>query len=101
MPRCSHLLDPDLRARAVSLLRRAIQDEDKPLIRESIKESPNEWMLEYHFNFGMWVHNQLRILALDSELPVCYHETGYQGWDDYWSDIVEESVREEPNDDVG
>ncbi len=95
-------LDPDIKRRAVEILRAELADGLKEDIAREAKADPVDWVVAYHFGWGMWVRNLLRhpksesasknpkVMEMkgirDDELP------GDDTWDDYYGHAVEVAV---------
>lgn len=67
-------------------------NEDFLRLRDEVKErlaaNPDDWWIEHHMGWGMWVRNTLRDIYRDDELP-----SG--NWDDYYIAAVEAALRED------
>ena len=70
---------------AIEFLKK-LTKEDAEEIRKAIKADPKSWFAGYHFNWGMWVRNQLRSAG--------YGENyfGIQNLDDIYCELVEDAV---------
>lgn len=75
-------LDPEIKRRAVFLLKEEIAPECLNEWRQLMEADPEHWPVEHHFMAGMSFRNLLRKRIVDRELP-----TG--NWDDYWVAALE------------
>lgn len=85
-------LPEGLRNGAVTALRDALDPLTKQAIREAIAADPEDWVLPYHSNWGMWARNLLREkVCSDAALPA--GTAGPHGnWDDYYPQAVQAAV---------
>lgn len=76
----------------VQLLKKSVPEKLKNLLKEIYKKDPDNWMIPYHFGFGMSIRNVIREGGFpDKKLPD-------GNWDDYYVQVLEIAigVREMP-----
>ena len=78
-------LDPEIKVKAIAVLRQDLPDDSKIEIRNAMQES-DMWYVSHHFYWGMAIRNLLRDkVCLDDKLPT-------RNWDDYYIECVEAAV---------
>lgn len=69
---------------AAEKLIKVINKDDIPNIKKEIEEDGEEWIIPYHFRWGMAIRNELRKLG--------YLDQEYGNLDDHYAKIIEISV---------
>jgi hypothetical protein len=76
----------DFLAQCVEFLRNDMPQETKDEIIKAHQEKGSNWIVDYHFGWGMNIRNLLRSNGLtDDQLPD-------KNWDDYYAQVVEAAV---------
>lgn len=78
-----------VKGQAVLHLKKYLDEEVKEQIRAEMKDDPENWWIKYHYGWGMWVRNFLR-LESEANLPDYLWPSG--NIDDYYVKVVEEAV---------
>lgn len=79
-------LDPDVRSRAIAVLKQEFPETVCARIREEYTKNSATWATKYHFGWGMGVRNFLRSNPTDS---IKDNELPSGNWDDYYVAAVE------------
>jgi hypothetical protein len=73
----------DIKLKAKEVILSKLTSKDKRFLKSAIKSNPEDWWSAIHFNWGMYIRNQLRVfVCLDNQLPT-------ENWDDYYAECIE------------